>query len=152
MERFYEKYAGLKEWQEENISTVYKTGGILKNPTGREFVFRITNGGYDIRQIKNYPVQSFATADIMPLAMCIIYKQYRALELKSRIIAQVHDSLIFDVPKEELRTIAKLCTRVFERLPHYIKELWGFEFNVSLGGEIEYGPNYGQLTEYKEIN
>lgn len=150
VDRFYEKYAGLKQWQEENISQVYKSGGILKNPTGREFAFKIIGGGYDVRQIKNYPVQSLATADIMPLAMSIIYKQYQALELKSLIIAQVHDSLIFDVPKDELKIVAKLCTSVFERLPHYIKALWGFEFNVPLGGEIEYGPNYGHLEKYDE--
>lgn len=148
VDKFYNKYKGLKAWQETNISTVYRNGGSLRNPTGRLFYFKIGPKGYDMRQIKNYPVQSLATADIMPLAMCIIYKQYRALELQSLLIGQVHDSLIWDVPENELQTIAKLCTRVFDRLPQYFEQMWGIEFNVPLGGDIEYGPNYGHMEEY----
>ncbi|MCK4822199.1 hypothetical protein KA005_40930, partial [bacterium] len=90
VEKFYSKYRGLKAWQDTNISTVYKNGGWMVNPTGRIFWFSKDTKGYDIRQIKNYPVQSLATADFMKLAMCIIYKKFIAAGYKSKIIAQVH--------------------------------------------------------------
>jgi len=147
--KFYEKYPGLQAWQEKNISTVYRNGGWLRNPTGRIFYFDKGSKGYDIRQIKNYPVQSMATADIMKLAMCVFYKQYRALNVQSKVIGQVHDSLIFDVVENELPIIAKLCVAVFGDLPKYIERIWGFKFNVPLGGDIEYGKNYGHMEEYK---
>ncbi|MCK5613155.1 hypothetical protein KAR91_65380, partial [Candidatus Pacearchaeota archaeon] len=99
-------------------------------------------------QIKNYPVQSLATADIMKLGMCIIYKKFIAAGYKSKIIAQVHDSLIFDALRSEVLSIAKLCTDVMRDLPKYVKQVWGIDFNVPLGGEIELGENYGHMTEY----
>ena len=148
VEDFYDKYRGLKDWQDRNISMVYKQGGYLVNPTGRIFWFAKTAKGYDIRQIKNYPVQSLATADIMKLGMCIIYKKFIAAGYKSKIIAQVHDSLIFDALRSEVLSIAKLCTDVMRDLPKYVKQVWGIDFNVPLGGEIELGENYGHMTEY----
>jgi len=147
--RFYSKYRGLKAWQEDNISTVYKNGGYLVNPTGRVLWFAKTSKGYDIRQIKNYPVQSLATADIMKLGMCIIYKKFKAAGYKSKIIAQVHDSLIFDVIRSEVLSIGKMCTDVMRDLPKYVKQVWGIDFNVPLGGGIEIGHNYGHMTEFK---
>ena len=146
--KFYAKYRVLKQWQEDNISTVYKNGGWLQNPTGRIFWFSKDSKGYDIRQIKNYPVQSLATADIMKLAMCIIYKKFVAAGYKSKIITQVHDSLIFDAIRSEVLSIAKLCTQVMNDLPKYVKQIWGIDFNVPLGGEIELGENYGHMVEY----
>jgi len=148
VEKFYMKYTGLKEWQDANIATVYKNGGWLQIVTGRMLYFDKGAKGYDMRQIKNYPVQGMATADIMPLAMCVIYKKYRDLKLKSLIIGQVHDALIFDYITEELPIIAKLCSQVMSDLPKYIEQMWGFEFNVPLGGDVEIGVNYGHMDAY----
>lgn len=151
VDKFYKKYSGLKAWQDDNISQVYRNGGWLQSVTGRIFHFDQGAKGYEIRQIKNYPVQAMATADIMPLAMCIIYKKFKELKLKSKIIGQVHDSLIFDTISEELPIIAKLCTDVFNNLPAYIEMVWKFEFNVPLGGDVEYGKDYGHLEEYEML-
>ncbi len=146
--KFYSKYRGLKAWQEANISQVYINKGYLVNPTGRIFWFSQDSKGYDIRQIKNYPVQSLATADIMKLCMCIIYKKFMARNYISKIIGQVHDSLIFDVVREEVLSIAKLCEEVMDNLPMYVRQVFGIDFDVRLGGGIELGENYGHMTEY----
>ena len=53
-------------------------------------------------QIKNYPVQGFATADIVPLACINIYNLMKEKKVKSLLINTVHDSIIADVyPGEE---------------------------------------------------
>ena len=146
---FQDKYKGLIEWQQENVRRTTQNKGVLISPTGRRFLIDrdIRKGGYDTRQICNYPVQSMATADITPLAMIIIYKAMRNAGLRSKIRGQVHDSLIFDTPDDELRPLAKLCVNVFESLPEKIEEMWGFEFNLPLTGDCEYGPNYGELKK-----
>lgn len=148
---FYKKYTGLKRWQDKCIAHVYKHGKLV-NPTGRILTFRKQNLGrkgigYREQQIKNFPVQSLATADIMPLAMVHIYKRIKRAKLRSLIIGQVHDSLVFDVPKEEMETVARICMDVFNSLPKLIEAMWGFEFNVPLTGECEFGNTYGQLKE-----
>jgi DNA polymerase I-like protein with 3'-5' exonuclease and polymerase domains len=91
-----------------------------------------------------------ATADIMILAMTIIYLKYKSLGFASKIIGQVHDSLIFDCKKEEIKQLAEMCINIFNKLPDYIEQVWGIEeFNVPLTGDAEYGENWGDLKELK---
>jgi DNA polymerase-1 len=137
VEAFYNKYKILKEWQENNIRRVYRQGGILRNPTGRKFVFYKGEKGYKPSQIKNFPVQSLATADIMPLCMVLIYKKFVEKKFSSLFIGQVHDSLIFDCHKEEIKEIANMCIKIMENLPKYIKQYFGFEFDIPLTGGAE---------------
>ena len=153
---FYQKYQGLKLWQDKNVNHVFKHGCLI-SPTGRILKFRKVESWdgtmqYKPTHIKNYPVQSLATADIMPLAMSTIYRKIHD-NFKSLIIGQVHDSLVFDSPKEEVRPLSELCVDVFEDLPNLIKKTWGFDFIVPLTGEVEVGLNYGELKEYnfKEV-
>jgi len=151
VELFYEKYPVLKKWQDENIRAVYKNEGTLKLFTGRQFRIESDEGGYFERQIKNFPVQALATADIMPLAMTVIFRRYKKMHLKSKIIAQVHDSLIWDVVEDEIEVVAQLCINVFKSLPNLIERFWGVKFNVPLTGEIEIGPDYGHLVKLERI-
>ncbi len=145
---FYDKYRGLKLWQIENIRMVNESRGILINPTGRKFQFFQGPKGYRPQQIKNFPVQSFATADIMPLAMVTIYRRYIAAKFESLLIGQVHDSLIWDAKKAEMQAIGKMCVDVFEHLPEYIMQLWpNINFDLPLSGDIKYGKSWGNLAK-----
>jgi len=144
---FYEKYTGLQAWQSENIDFVAQNG-FLRNPSGRIFNFnRELSEKQLVRRVKNYPVQSFSTADIMMLAMVLIYREIKKRGLKSLIIGQVHDSLIFDSPKDEVLVVGRICLEIFRNLPQYIESIWGFNFNLPLDGEIEYGKRYGEMTK-----
>jgi DNA polymerase-1 len=146
---FQDKYKGLIAWQEENLRIASQNNGVIISPTGRRFKFDrdVRKGGYKRTQVCNYPVQSVATADIMPLAMVIIYRAMRNAGLRAKCRGQVHDSLIFDTPDNELHKLSRLCINVFEALPKKIEETWGFEFDLPLTGDIEYGPNYGTLKK-----
>lgn len=150
VEEYWDKYSGIKQWQDRNIDLVHKQG-YLVNPSGRVLSFRrfveCDREGhmYNIRSIKNYPVQSFATADITPLAMLVIRKKMKDAGCRSLMILQVHDSIVFDLVKSEVDTIAKISVDTFGNLPSLIKKYWGVNFNVPLGGEFEAGPNYREL-------
>jgi DNA polymerase I-like protein with 3'-5' exonuclease and polymerase domains len=150
VEAFYNKYSGLKAWQANNVRLVYRNNGVLRNPTGRMFKFYKGPKGYRPQQVKNFPVQAFATADVMPLAMTIIYKKFRKAGFKSLFIGQVHDSLLFDTYKEELEAIALLCRDVFRNLPKYVMQLWPeINFDLPMDGDAEYGESWGNLKKLK---
>lgn len=146
---FFTRYAGLKSYNDQNIQHVIDGDGTLVLPTGRRFKFKTTcNGKYDERQIKNYPIQGIAGGDILPLAAVIIRKAMYKRKMKSKIILTVHDSLVFDYYDNEKKALAKLCLKVFNNLPKYIKAYWGYDWIVPIKGEVECGNNYGNLSLY----
>lgn len=152
--KFFEKYSGLKDWQDRNIIEAQRTG-ILALPTGRRFHFRkdtMVDGmlTWNERQFKNYPVQGIAGGDILPLLAVIIRRGCVAAGLRSKIILTVHDSLVFDYVEEELERLNKLCLTVASSLPKYIESFFGFKWTTKIDAESEIGPNYGSLKGYDE--
>lgn len=150
---YYRKYVRLAQWQNEIIMRVYQHG-VLKNPTGRLFSFyrfkKANRRGelYNHSQIKNYPVQGLA-AEVTAIAMCLINQQMRRCNLKSLMILQVHDSIVFDVPDEEIDQLARICMEVFTNLDKTISKFYGLSWNVPLSGDVEVGPNYGDVEAWK---
>jgi DNA polymerase-1 len=65
------------------------------------------------RNAINAPIQGSA-ADIIKIAMINIYKQFVALELKSKMVLQVHDELNFDVLRPELEKVQEIVKREME--------------------------------------
>lgn len=156
---FFNKYPGLKDWQDANIRAGSESGELVL-PTGRRFKFRkyASYGGYEDfneRQFKNYPVQGLAGGDILPLVCVLLRRALRANGLVSKLILTVHDSLVLDCPITEVKRVAKLCYLLMKDLPAHI-EYWfqlPMPWNVKLDGECEYGPNYGEMKEitYEEV-
>jgi DNA polymerase I-like protein with 3'-5' exonuclease and polymerase domains len=145
---FYNRYPGLKNWQDNNVNKVIANHGRLQSDTGRLYVFPLTgNGKYDERKIKNYPVQGMAGGDILPLATVIIRRYMRKYRLRSVMMLTVHDSIVFDYVKDEEKRLADICMHVFRNLPVYIRYAYGIEWNVDLTGEVEVGPTYGNLKQ-----
>ena len=154
VEDFWKKYHGLRSWQKKNEAIVKKQG-YLRNKSGRILTFHYNanpeNGpiGYNFNAICNYPVQSGST-DLMFLAMVDIWRKYRKLGLKSKLIFQVHDSLVWDCPKEEVYIISKICSETFDNLAKLALDYYEWEINVPLTGEISIGKTYGDLdVEFK---
>ena len=94
-------------------------------------------------------MQGTAGGDIVPLACVIIWKAMKKRNLKSIPILTVHDSIVFDAVKEEIKILYKICMDVFNNLPKYISQYWGYKWEVPITGEIEIGKNYGNMKEVK---
>lgn len=153
VENFYGKYYGLKCWQDKNFQTVLKQG-YLVNPTGRILTFqKHLKGGvmmYGRPDVCNYPVQSLATADIVPLAMVVIHRRLKKEGLHDvKMINQVHDSIIFDAPKKDVDKTCEICITVFRELPKLIESYFGFKYNVPMDGEAKFGNNWNELVKWK---
>lgn len=153
---YYRKYHVLKAWQERNIAEVSANGGWYRSQFGRIYRFPLTPmskmvggnrvffDGYKPTKIKNYEVQGTATGDIVPFSMFVIKQRMAGQFPRTKWIGQVHDSILFDTCKDEVRALADLVIGAFEDLPGLIKQFWGIDFNLPLTGDFEAGPNYGE--------
>jgi DNA polymerase-1 len=91
-------------------------------------------------QIKNYPVQSFATADIVPVALLHIDKLLDGMQ--SCVVNSVHDSIVIDVHPDEERSVIDIINKTNDDLPNLIVMRWGVQFNVPLLLEAKIGYNW----------
>ena len=141
---FNEKYKGIVDWHEE-LAKQALNDTIIKTPSGREFSFpdvtRRRNGKpTKFTQIKNYPVQSFATADIVPLAMLHIEDLLEGLQ--SCIVNTVHDSIVIDVHPSEEEKVLNVIKIINQSLKSIVSNQWSIDFNVPLLLESKIGPNW----------
>jgi len=88
--------------------------------------------GYAERNAINYPIQGSA-ADIIKVAMVRIHEQLKAQKLSTRMVLQVHDELVFDVPIAEQQTVETLVRREMEH---------AFPLEVPLSVDMGIGSNW----------
>jgi DNA polymerase-1 len=150
IKKFFKKYSTLKNWQDKNITLMFRTGQ-MKIFTGRKFVFhkiredKYGDKTYSENHAKNYPVQGLAGGDILPLACVILRRGLLKYGFKSQLILTVHDSIVLDVVAEEAERLLKLCYSVVNHLQEYIKGVYGYDWRTKIEGECEIGKNYGDL-------
>jgi len=143
-EQFTKKYVGVAQWHRQLASDAVSTGRV-RVPSGRCFHFpnvvRKSNGTVShFTQIKNYPVQSFATADIVPLIL--LEMEHRLIPFKSCIVNTVHDSIVIDVHPDEVQTVLDLVTSINDNLKTIIDKRWNIDFNVPLKLDTKIGDNW----------
>jgi len=143
-EHFNSKYKGVAAWHSRLAKEAIETQKIT-TPSGREFAFpdvvRKSSGRVShFTQIKNYPVQSFATADIVPIALLHIEDLLKGMQ--SCIVNSVHDSIVIDIHPDEEAQVINVIDATNDRLLELITLRWGVEFNVPLLLEAKIGPNW----------
>ena len=148
---FLKKYKQIAEWHDK-LQTEAITYKRVKLPTGREYAFpyaeRMPWGGSSYgTQIKNYPVQGFATADIVPLACIKIYKLMKEQKVKSLLINTVHDSIVADVYPGEEDVMSDIFKQGTSSVVPTMKEYYGINFNVPLDSELKIGYNWLDMEE-----
>lgn len=149
---FFKIYAGHLEWAYVNMDKVV-TQGYIATPSGREYMFpgtrrlkgrRTTNA----TNIFNYPVQGFATGDIVPLACVRALRKFRELGLRSLLVLTVHDSIVADVYPGELDQVVAALNWAMNDITSEIKERWGYEMVLPLKSEVSVGETWGDLKDY----
>ena len=137
IDTYYKSYPKLKEYMSSQIqfarengfvSTLLKRRRYLKDINSQNAIVR----GAAERTAINAPVQGSA-ADIIKLAMIQIDKKIYKEKLQSRMILQVHDELVFDVPKEEKDVLSKIVKIEMEN---------ALEIKVPLVVDLETGKNW----------
>ena len=145
-QQFTTKYSGVARWHKELATEAINTGKIT-TPSGREFAFpdvvrRRFGGVTYFTQIKNYPVQSFATADIVPISLIYIDKLLTANKLHSCVVNTVHDSIVIDVHPDEEDRVLQIIKAANDKLIPIVNRKWSLDFNIPLLLEAKMGPNW----------
>jgi DNA polymerase I-like protein with 3'-5' exonuclease and polymerase domains len=141
---FTDKYKGVSLWHSKLAKEALETN-MITTPSGRQFSFpdveRRSNGSVSyFTQIKNYPVQSFATADIVPLVLIEIDK---ALDkYSSCVVNTVHDSIVIDIHPHEREDVLNIIRNVNKKLNTLINMTFKIDFNVPLLLEAKIGDNW----------
>lgn len=145
-ERYYaafrEKYNVLSEVQKGWTLTVLMEKQ-LETPWGLIFYWpntRMSASGYidNTSNIYNYPVQSFATAEIIPIAIVYLWHRIRANNLQMKLVNTVHDSVVAEHPPEETEYFRALAIQSFTfDVYDYLDRVYGIDFNVPLGCGIK---------------
>lgn len=122
IDNYFREYASIREYM-DNMQQSARDKGYVETLCGRRRYLRDINSanavvrGFAERNAINAPIQGTA-ADMIKLAMINIHKELSSGKYKTRMLLQVHDELIFDVPKEEvdiIKPVIEKCMR--EALP-----------------------------------
>ena len=139
IDTYLETYPGIKEYMDNSIAHAKEKGYVTTMFNRKRNIPELQNTVYTIRQsgeriALNTPVQGTA-ADIIKLAMVKVYKAFQENNLKSKMIIQVHDELIFDVPSEELEKVKEIVTDIMDNV---------CKLSVPLTIDIHYGKNWAE--------
>ena len=139
IDTYLETYPGIKEYMDNSITHAKEKGYVTTMFNRKRNIPELKNTVYTIRQsgeriALNTPIQGTA-ADIIKLAMVKVYKALKDNKLKTKMIIQVHDELIFDVPKEELEKLKQMVTDIMDNV---------YELSVPLEIDINYGKNWAE--------
>jgi DNA polymerase-1 len=115
IEAYFKQYKGLKKYMEEVVEEARKNGYVTTLMGRRRYLRDIDsrNGAlrsHSERNAINTPIQGTA-ADMIKIAMINVHKALQEEGLQTKMILQVHDELVFDVPKEELETVRPLIEK-----------------------------------------
>ena len=143
---FFGKYRGIFKWHEQlqNEAIQHK---VVTTATGRQFSFpdcqRNTSGQATFKtQIVNYPVQSVATAEIVPLGVIILFNKLREMNLKSVVINTVHDSVLIDTHPDELEIVKSVAPGCLVDAQTEAKKRFGLSDYIPLEVEMSQGKNW----------
>ncbi len=140
IERYFARYEGVKAFIEKTLETTRREGKVRtlfgrvrpipdiesRNPNQR---------GFAERTAINTPLQGTA-ADLIKLAMIALDRKLMERKLKTRMLLQVHDELVFEVPTDEVDQVETLVRTEMESV---------LKLNVPLLADLSFGPNWRDL-------
>lgn len=172
IDNYYARYWRVKEWQEgikEQVeasrtpsgrhTAAGKPQGVGEHvsPTGRIYRFYEYDNtwkrepSFSPTEMKNYPVQGFATADIMAVYRGKVYRRLLSEPFRNEalLINTVHDSVMLDVANAEVvECVYRALLEEAEALNGHLKDLWGIETHLPLKVEAKIGNKWSELKKY----
>ena len=119
IDKYFESYPKIKQYMQDKIDFANENGYVETLLGRKRFLLaELQSSNYQIREFAqraaiNQPLQGTA-ADLIKQAMIEVDKQISAKGLKSKMIMQVHDELVFELPKEELEDLKQLVVSAME--------------------------------------
>ena len=148
---FLVKYKDIAKWHDqlESDAINYK---VVSLPSGREYAFPFARrmpwgSSSNSTQVKNYPVQGFATADIVPLTCIAVDNLMVQNKVKSLLINTIHDSVLIDVHPNEEDMIIDIVKKGARNVVPMMKEYYDIDFNVPLDTDVKVGYNWLEMRE-----
>ncbi len=137
IDTYFQRFPRVREYINGTIDYAHKHGYVETLLGRRRYLANINSKNSAVRmaeerQAINMPIQGSA-ADMIKLAMINIYREMKKQEMKSRMILQVHDELVFEAPKSELKELERL---VADEMKNAMK------LDVPVDVEVGTGPNW----------
>ena len=137
IDNYLKTFPGIQEYMEKEKEEAYKNGYVKTLMNRKRVVEELKSKNYMIRSsgermALNTPIQGTA-ADILKKAMVEIYTEFKKRNLKSKILIQVHDELVFNVLNTELEEVKTIVRNIMENT---------FKLKVPLKVDIEVGSNW----------
>lgn len=118
IDAYFKRYPGVRDYVRETIRKAKLSGYVTTLLNRRRYIPDINSRNYHLRSFAertamNTPIQGSA-ADIIKVAMVKIYRHLKEYNLKAKILLQVHDELILDVPEDELSLVKQILKQDME--------------------------------------
>ena len=141
---FVEKYRGVAAWH-KNLGEEAIRFQKITNISGRQYAFpdckRRDNGmPSHFTMIKNYPVQGFATGDVVPVVLNRLHELLQPLQ--SCVVNSVHDSMVVDVHPDEEQKVLHIIELLNQGINDLVEQVYNVKMNVPLLLEAKIGPNW----------
>lgn len=144
---YFRNYAGVKRFIDETIAAAREKGYVETLLKRRRYLPDLLSSNRNVRSFGertavNTPIQGSA-ADIIKLAMLHIDRELQEKGLRARMLLQVHDELVFELPPEEVGVLIPLVRTGMENVIKLV---------VPLEVDIEIGPNWYNLEKAEEYH
>ncbi|MEF2968402.1 DNA polymerase I [Paenibacillus sp. M1] len=137
IDQYFDAFQGVRKYMDDIVRDAKRDGYVKTLMERRRYLPEINASNFNLRSFAertamNTPIQGTA-ADIIKLAMVRMDEALHERGLKSRMLLQVHDELVFEVPPEELDIMTKLVPETMEK---------ALELSVPLKAEVSSGTNW----------
>lgn len=134
IEQYFTVFQGVRKYMDDIVKDARRDGYVTTLLQRRRYLPEITHSNFNLRSFAertamNTPIQGTA-ADIIKLAMVQMAARLKQEGLKSRMLLQVHDELVFEVPEEELETMRHLVPEVMAG---------ALKLDVPLSADVDFG-------------
>lgn len=142
IQKYFDSYKKVKQYTLEMVDQA-REKQIVETMFGRKRNLPDINSGVQMiragaeRMAVNMPIQGTA-ADLMKIAMIAVYRELKKKSPKTRILMQVHDELVFEVPKDEIDKVAKIIDNKMEKI---------HQLCVPIKVDTEVGNNWDQMEK-----
>jgi DNA polymerase-1 len=140
--QYWSTYARLREFLDDLRKRAREDGLVISATGRRRAIPDLRSPNFQLRSAAermaiNFPMQSLA-ADIIKIAMVRLHREIEADQIEGRMLLQVHDELLFEVPRSELDQFAEKVPRIMTG---------AYELETGIEVEMKVGPNWADMKK-----